>query len=107
MALQAKYQRYLANPTADALAANAAINYIPTLSTINGSATILKHLRVQGEQLTKKSETFLNVVESANSLCVETETTLEFLYGGGTYLPGMDDNFLADKVVTMMIVRLS
>ena len=95
MALQAKYKLFLAHPTADALAVDAAINYIPTLTTINEPAPILKHLTAQDQQLKKKNEKFLNAIEDGESLCVEAETTLQFLFGGGTYLPGLADHFLA------------
>jgi len=106
MALQSKYEQFLAAPKAEALASNASIHYIPTLCTITEPAPILKHLSAQDQQLKKEEEKFVHVVEGDHKLCVETETTLEFLYGGGTYLPGMDDNFLTDRKVTLPIVSI-
>lgn len=103
MPLSASYQRFLAQPTAEALAPDAAIHYLPSSSSINEPPAILKHLSAQAQQL-KKKENFLNVIEGDNSLCVEAETTLEFQTGGGTYLPGLDDNFLADRTVTIPVV---
>jgi hypothetical protein len=47
------------------------------------------------------------VVEGTNALAVEVHTTLELLSGGGSYLPGLDDNFLADRIVTFPIVCMS
>lgn len=46
----------------------------------------------------------LHCIESENEICLDVETTLEFVTGGGAYLPGLDDNFLADRVVTFPIV---
>lgn len=103
MALASVYQQFLVRPSADALAPGAAINYLPSLTTITEPAAIIKHLGAQAQQL-KKKENFLNVVHGDYSICAETETTLNFVTGGGTYLPGLDDNFLADKTVTIPVV---
>ena len=104
MALQAAFKQFLASPNTSLLAHNASIHYITTLVTYNGSAEIVKHLNSQGHQLKKKKEDFLDVVEGQNALAAEVETTIEFLTGGGAYLPALDDNFLADRTVTFPIV---
>lgn len=106
MTLQEKYKQYLAKPTEAALSTDASIHYIPTLSTFTKPQGILKHLDVQGQQLKVKAN-FLNVIEGDNALCVETESTIQFLLGGSAYLPGLDDNFLADRTVTLPIVSRS
>lgn len=106
MALQSKYQHYLGRPTADALAPGASLIYVPTSVTITEPAAIVKHHSVQEQQL-KKKENFLNVVEGPSSICVEAETTIHFEEGGGTFLPGLDDNFLVDRTVSLPIVSLS
>ncbi len=46
----------------------------------------------------------MDAIESDNALCLEVDTTLEFLTGGGAYLPGLEENFLADRIVTLPIV---
>lgn len=104
MALSANYKDYLAKPSEAALASPATLNYVTSTTSLTGSASILKHIHAQEQVVEKKTETFLNVIENSHSLCVETETTLHFKMGGGTYLPGIDDNFLADKTVTLPIV---
>lgn len=104
MALSAKYQQYLSRPGEGLLAGNASLNYVTTTTSIAQPAAILKHLETQNQIVEKRSEKFLNVIDGANSLCVETETTLRFLMGGGVYLPGIEDNFLSDRVVTLPIV---
>lgn len=107
MSLSAKYQRFLANPSTAVLAEKASIHYITTLTTINESTAIIKHLSAQAKQLEKKSEKLLSAIESSNGLCLDVETTLEFISGGGAFLPGLDDNFLADRTVTFPVVRLT
>lgn len=107
MALQTRYKQFLDAPKESALASNASLHYITTLVTLNGSAAIIKHLDSQSQDLKKKEEKFLDVVESADALAAALHTSIEFVTGGGSYLPGLDDNFLADRVVTLPIVRLS
>ena len=102
--LKAIYQNYLASPNASAFANDGSLNYITSLTTINKPEAIAKHLSAHRRVLSKKHENILSTVEGNNSLCLEVETTIEFLTGGGAFLPGLDDNFLADQVVTFPIV---
>lgn len=106
MALQGAYKQFLAAPNTALLAENASLNYITTLVSLTGSAQIVKHLGAQSHQLKKKEEKFLDVVEGTNSIAAEVHTTIEFLTSGSSYLPGLDDNFLADRVVTFPIVGI-
>ena len=107
MPLAAAYQAFLASPRDTHLNSNASLNYITTLTTINSSAAIAKHLSNQQSVVRKKQEKVLSNIESDNAICLEVETTLEFNTGGGAYLPGLDDNFLSDQVVTFPIVSRS
>lgn len=104
MGLQSIYQQFLAAPHASSLADNASLHYITTLTTLNGAAEIIKHLKGRDYDLKLKEEKFLDVVEAADAVAVEVSTTIEFLAGGGAYLPKLDDNFLADRTVTFPIV---
>ncbi|KFY35960.1 hypothetical protein V494_05444 [Pseudogymnoascus sp. VKM F-4513 (FW-928)] len=106
MALQAAYQQYLATPNSSFLAENASLHYITTLTTFHGPAEIIKHLNTQSKRIKKKSEKIIDVVDGSSSLAVETELTVEFLTGGGAYLPGIDDNFLADREVTFLVIHI-
>lgn len=106
MALQSAYKQFLAAPNPTLLAPDASLHYITTLHTVNGGNEILKHLKIQDHELKKKEEKFLDVVEGGNSIAVEVHTTIEFLTGGGAYLPSLDDNFLADRIVTFPIVSM-
>ena len=107
MSLSTIYKNFLRSPTEGALAPDAALHYISTLSTFHDAAGVVKHLNKQQEILKKKKESILNTIEGNNSVCLEVETTLEFVNGGGAYLPGLDDNFLADRTVTLPIVSPS
>ncbi|KAE8446396.1 hypothetical protein EG329_012001 [Mollisiaceae sp. DMI_Dod_QoI] len=106
MSLQAVYKQFLAAPNSALLASNASLHYITTLVTINGSSEIIKHLNNQSKELKKKEEKYLDVVEGKDGLAVELHTTIEFVFGGGAYLPGLDDNFLADRIVTFPIIHM-
>lgn len=105
--LKALYQSFLAKPSASALSSDgASLNYITTLTTIHSAASILKHVAAHQQVLQKKNETVLSAIESDDAICLDVETTLEFTNGGGAYLPGLDDNFLTDRVVTFPMVAL-
>lgn len=104
MALQAAYRQFLAAPNPSFLAEDASLHYVTTLVTLNGAANIIKHLNTQSHDLKKKEELLLDVVEGEQAIATEVHTTLEFLNGGGAYLPTLDDNFLADRVVTFPVV---
>lgn len=104
MTLTAKYQRFLASPSLDALAETASLHYIPTATSFNEPTPIVKHLVSQAKQLEKKSEKVLSAIDSGNAICLDIETTVEFKTGGGAILPGLDDNFLADRVATYPVV---
>lgn len=106
MSLQSAYKQFLAAPTPSLLATDASLHFITTLVSINGASNIVKHLNGQDYQLKKKQETFLNIVEGTTSIAAEIHTTIEFKTSGGSYLPGLDDNFLADRTVTFPIVSL-
>lgn len=104
MALQAVYRSYLTSGNTNTLGENASLHYIPTLTSINSSAAIARHNKAQEKVLQKKNESVLNHVEADRALSLEIDTTIEFISGGGAYLPGLDDNFVADRVVTFPTV---
>jgi hypothetical protein len=103
----AVYERFLAAPTVDALSPDASWHYITTTTSITGGEQVVKHLTSQHRIVKKKGDKTLSAIETPGALVLDVETTLEFLTGGGAYLPSLDDNFLADRVVTFPTVRLS
>ncbi|MCJ1254465.1 hypothetical protein MMC24_002280 [Lignoscripta atroalba] len=106
MSLKEIYQSFLANPNVPSLSDEASLNYITTLTTINLAPAIVKHLSPHENTLQRKQEKVLTSIESHDALCLDIETTLEFRTGGGAYLPGLDDNFVAGRVVTFPIVHI-
>ncbi|MCJ1419787.1 hypothetical protein MMC32_006143 [Xylographa parallela] len=106
MSLTSAYEAFLAFPNATHLSDDASLNYITTLTTVNGSAAIAKHVSQQQRIAKRKTEKVLSSIESDNAICLDVETTLEFISGGGAYLPGLDDNFLSDRVVTFPIIHV-
>jgi hypothetical protein len=104
MSLRDRYAAFLANPSSGALAGNATLHYITTLTSIQDATAIIKHLAVQEKQLKKKTQKILDAVQDSHALSVDVDTTIEFQSGGGAYLPGLDDNFVADRTVTFPMV---
>jgi hypothetical protein len=104
-AMAATYKHFLAAPTSSALADKATLHYVTTTTSFNGPTDIIKHFNTLQKQVVKKSENVINLVEGSQAAVFEVETTLEFQISGGTYLPGLDDNFLSDRVVSLLIVR--
>ena len=104
MALQAAYKQFLAAPNSSFLAEDASLHYITSTTSYNGATDIIKHLATLRNQVKKKKEDLLNVVESSTAIAAETETSFEFITGGGPFLPALDDNFLADRTVSLLIV---
>jgi hypothetical protein len=81
------------------------MHFITTLITINSTEEILKYLTREPTFLKKRIEKPLSAIENSDSLVLEMETEMEFISSGGNYLPALDDNFLADQVVMVPIVR--
>ncbi|KAJ8132272.1 hypothetical protein O1611_g1346 [Lasiodiplodia mahajangana] len=104
MALAAVYQQFLAAPNPSYLAENATLNYITTTTTFKGSSEIIQHLSTLRKQINKKKENVLSLVHGQNAIATEIETGLEFVTSGASYLPALDDNFLADRTVYIPIV---
>ena len=100
------YNKFLANPRNPdvAVATNVSLIYVPTTTSIEGKDAVITHASRQSAIVKKKAEQIINAIESHDSLILDIETTLEFLEGGGAYLPSLDDNFLADRVATFPTV---
>ena len=103
--MSATYKQFLAAPSSSLLAAGATLYYLTTTTIFSGPTDIIKHFSTLRNQVRKKKEEFLVLVEGPTSIAVEVETTLEFVTSGGAYLPGLDDNFLSDRTVYLPVVR--
>ncbi|KAI4807111.1 hypothetical protein E4T44_11191, partial [Aureobasidium sp. EXF-8845] len=100
------YLSFLRSPSESALASNAALHYITTTTSIHESAAIIKHFQAQDKVVKKKSENVLSSFGTSDGAVVETDTTFEFIRGGGAILPQMDDNMLADSVASLPMVHV-
>ncbi|KAL6244404.1 hypothetical protein RBB50_008646 [Rhinocladiella similis] len=105
MTLKDTYQRFLDLPNPISLSENASLHYIPTLTTFSQPAQIIRHLETQNKKLVStKHAKLISIVEGANSLALEVETVLEFISGGGSYLPGLE-NFVVDKIAVIPVTH--
>ncbi|KAK5271948.1 hypothetical protein LTR99_000893 [Exophiala xenobiotica] len=101
MTLKDTYQRFLDLPNPISLAENASLHYITTLTTFSQPTQIIRHLESHNKKVVKtRSTRILSVVEGGFALALEVETNLEFISGGGVYLPGLE-NFVVDKIATI------
>lgn len=98
------YKQFLASPSSSMLAEKASLHYVTTTTSVFGATEIIKHLNSLQKQVKAKKQEFLNVVDGQTTIAVEIDTALEFQTSGGAYLPGLDDNFLSDRVAYLSIV---
>ncbi|KAL2184247.1 hypothetical protein L209DRAFT_757648 [Thermothelomyces heterothallicus CBS 203.75] len=106
MALQAAYKQFLASPNSSALADNASLHYVTTTTSFAGATDIIKHLSSVRNKIKKLKQDPLFAIENQHALALEVDTTLEFVTSGGPYLPGLDDNFLADRTVHIAVTHI-
>ena len=106
MTLKEVYQRFLDLPNPISLSEDASLHYITTLNTFSSPSNIVRHLESQNKRVVKTKNTrIISAVESSNAIALEVETVLEFISGGGSYLPGLE-NFVVDKIATIPTVRV-
>ncbi|KAF8428381.1 hypothetical protein EV426DRAFT_340938 [Tirmania nivea] len=106
MSLQKTYFRFLSTPKTSTLSkGTVALHYITSGITVSGEA-IINHLINQHHVLEMKTEKVLSGFETMDSLVLEVETVVGFKSGGGAYLPGLDDNFLADQTATFLLIHI-
>ncbi|KAK7969782.1 hypothetical protein PG996_001781 [Apiospora saccharicola] len=106
MSLQSAYKQFLAAPNSSLLATDATLHYITTTTTFRSAAEVIKHLSSQRNQIKKKKEDVLTAIEADHVVAIEFDTAIEFVISGGAYLPGLDDNFLADRTVNLPIMHI-
>lgn len=98
------YKQFLASPSSSLLAEKASLHYVTTTTSIYGATEIIKHLNTLQKQVKIKKQEFMNIINGQTAIAVEVDTALEFQTSGGAYLPGLDDNFLSDRVAYLSIV---
>ncbi|KAJ5899948.1 hypothetical protein N7495_004692 [Penicillium taxi] len=100
------YQKFRANPRNGEVADNLSYIYVPSTTTFEGKDAVINHLSRQSAAVKKNKEEVINTIESSDALILDIATTLEFVESGGAYLPHLDDNFLADRVVTFPTLHI-
>ncbi|RYO94079.1 hypothetical protein DL766_000885 [Monosporascus sp. MC13-8B] len=105
MTLADAYKQFLAAPDASLLASDASLYYVTTTTSFKGASEIISHVIASRGKFKKVKEAFLHAVQGQGALAVEVDTTLKFLTSGGPYLPGLDDNFLADHTVHVLVTH--
>ena len=98
------YNQFLKSPSTSLLGDQAALHYVTTTTSIYGATEIIKHLNTLQKQVRIKKQDVLNLVDGETAIVAEINTTLEFQTSGGSYLPGLDDNFLSDREAYLSIV---
>ncbi|KAL4802993.1 hypothetical protein BDV18DRAFT_166520 [Aspergillus unguis] len=109
MSLMDIYQRFLTAPSTASLASDVSLYYITTTTELNGADKVIKHLTKQ-QDIKIKSQTIIDSVQGSNALSLDVDTSLQFLTGGGAYLPNLDETFLFDRDArfpTIHIVRFN
>lgn len=107
MSLQKTYLGFIASPNAFALTETASLHYITSGKSVNSRDSILGHLTRERKQLKKRVENVISSVETTDSLVLEVETEIEIITNGGNFLPGLDENFLADQIIIFPIVSFA
>ncbi|RMZ79424.1 hypothetical protein DV738_g3313, partial [Chaetothyriales sp. CBS 135597] len=106
MSLIAIYERFLASPNPLSLSDNAALHYVPTLTSFTEPGPVIRHLESQSKEVVKaKSFKTINAVQGPSSIALEVDTTLEFLSGGGAYLPRLE-NLVSGRVVNLPVTHI-
>ncbi|RMD42638.1 hypothetical protein DV735_g2480, partial [Chaetothyriales sp. CBS 134920] len=106
MSLIAIYERFLASPNPLSLSDNAALHYVPTLTSFTEPGPVIRHLESQSKEVVKpKSFKTINAVQGPSSVALEVDTTLEFLSGGGAYLPRLE-NLVSGRVVNLPVTHI-
>ncbi|KAG8421296.1 hypothetical protein J3458_003186 [Metarhizium acridum] len=100
------YKQFLASPSSSLLADKASLHYVTTTTSVFGATEIIKHLNTLQKQVKVKKQEFLNLVDGQTVIVAEVDTALEFQTSGGAYLPGLDDNFLSDRVAHLSIIHI-
>ena len=104
MSLRATYEDFLKAPNPLVLSENIFLCYTTTAKSFAKPEPVIRHLVDQNKNVVKKkSENIIQAVDGQNKLALVVETTVEFVSGGGAYLPGLE-NFVTDKIATFPIV---
>ncbi|KAL9111380.1 MAG: hypothetical protein Q9227_004257 [Pyrenula ochraceoflavens] len=91
------YQSFLASPKVSDLSDDAILAYVTVVSSIQNSASIVKHLT--STEIRHVIQKIIGTVDGGSNAFYDIENTIQFVAGGGKYLPGLDE-FIVDKTLT-------
>ncbi|KAI9798438.1 MAG: hypothetical protein M1833_004832 [Piccolia ochrophora] len=104
MSLLSIYRDFLRSPSLASLADDVSLHYITSLTSLKGSENVVRQL--SSKALRKHEEKIIDAIEGEEAVSLIVQTTMEFLTSGGAYMPGLDDNFLTDRTVTLPIAHI-
>ncbi|KAK9478422.1 hypothetical protein V1514DRAFT_331258 [Lipomyces japonicus] len=81
------------------------LTYVTSNHIFFGVDAILENAILNNRQI-KKSDKVISTHVAADSLVLETITTIEFVDGTGSYVPGLDKNFIVDHTVVLPIIHV-
>ena len=95
------YQAFLASPDASKLSDDVELMYVNSGRTFSSAKTVANHLRVdrQNNIQIRNSQQVIGAIEGPDRAFFDVKNTVEFVSGGGEYLPGLDE-FIVDKTIT-------
>ncbi|KAL4916673.1 hypothetical protein BDW62DRAFT_102321 [Aspergillus aurantiobrunneus] len=105
MSLKDVYQRFLAAPSSAPLASDVSLIYITSTTEFKGADKVIKHLTKQ-QDVKVNSQTVIDAVQGSNALSLDVDTAVQFVSGGGAYLPNLDETFLFDRVATFPTIHI-
>ncbi|KAL2870060.1 uncharacterized protein BJX67DRAFT_304704 [Aspergillus lucknowensis] len=106
MSLKDLYQRFLADPRSAPLAPDVSLIYITSTTELKGAEAVLKHLTKQQHILKINSQVVIDTIQGSNSLSLDVETDVQFVTGGGAFLPNLDETFLLDRVAKFPAIHI-
>ncbi|KAK9467906.1 hypothetical protein V1512DRAFT_260333 [Lipomyces arxii] len=101
----ARYKAFLLTPKADHLVeSDANLTYITSCQSFKGTEAILSNTILNSRHV-KKFDKFISEHIAADSIVFEIISTIEFVNGTGSYVPGLDKNFVVDHTVILPIIH--
>ncbi|KAK9365009.1 hypothetical protein V1509DRAFT_655822 [Lipomyces kononenkoae] len=98
------YLAFLKSPRADQLLPNARVTYVTSAQVYSGAEAILSNAILNARHV-KKSEKIISTHVASDSIVFETVTTIEFVNGTGSYVTGLDKNFVVDNTVILPVIH--
>ncbi|KAJ8097913.1 hypothetical protein POJ06DRAFT_260455 [Lipomyces tetrasporus] len=99
------YKAFLQSPQDTHLSGNARVTYVTSGQAFDGPDAIISNAILNARHL-KKSEKITSTHIGSDSIVLETVTTIEFVNGTGSYVTGLDKNFVVNNTVVLPIIHV-